>query len=82
MSNVPDFLGSYDDPEIGLLIESRRVLRKNLTELIYQYDSAELDWNSSTRQAIASEITISANTIINITNYIEDISGYEEDDFE
>ena len=79
MANIPDFLGSYDDPEIGLLIESRRVLRSNLTELISQYDSAELDWNSSTRQSIASEITISANTIINITNYLEDIAGYDED---
>lgn len=79
MSNAPDFLGSYDDPEIGLLIESRRVLRSNLTELISQYDSAELDWNSATRQSIASEITISANTIINITNYLDDIAGFDED---
>jgi len=79
MTNVPDFLGSYDDPEIGLLIESRRVLRSNLTELTSQFDSAGLDWNSSTRQQLASEITISANAIINITNYIEDISGYDED---
>jgi hypothetical protein len=79
MTNVPDFLGSYDDPELGLLIESRRVLRLNLTELISQFDSAELDWNSSTRQNLASEITISANAIINITNYIEDISGFDED---
>ncbi len=79
MNKIPDFLGSYDDPELGLLIESRRVLRSNLGELISQYDSAELDWNSSTRQTIASEITISANTIINITNYLEDISGFDDD---
>lgn len=78
MANLPDFLGSYDDPEIGLLIESRRVLRSNLAELITQYDSAERDWNSTSRQSIASEITISANTIINITNYLEDIAGFDD----
>ena len=79
MNKIPDFLGSYDDPEIGLLIESRRVLRSNLGELISQYDSAELDWNSSTRQSISSEITVSTNAIINITNYLEDISGFDDD---
>lgn len=80
MANIPDFLGSYDDPELGLLIESRRVLRSNLAELITQYDSAERDWNSTSRQNIASEITISANTIINITNYLEDVAGFDEFD--
>jgi hypothetical protein len=79
VNKIPDFLGSYDDPEIGLLIESRRVLRNNLGELISQYDSAELDWNSNTRQSISSEITVSANAIINITNYLEDISGFDDD---
>ena len=77
--NNPDFLSSYDDPELGLLIESRRILRSNLAELIAQYDSAELDWNSSTRQNIAREVTVSAETVINITNYIEDIAGFDED---
>ena len=80
MANIPDFLGSYDDLELGLLIESRRVLRSNLAELITQYDSAERDWNSTSRQNIASEITISANTIINITNYLEDVAGFDEFD--
>jgi hypothetical protein len=54
-------------------------LRNNLGELISQYDSAELDWNSNTRQSISSEITVSANAIINITNYLEDISGFDDD---
>ena len=79
MSSVPDFLESYDDPEIGLLIEARRILRLNITELISQFDSAERDWNSSARQSISLEIAKNADTIINISNYIEEISGMDED---
>lgn len=75
MSDIKEILGSYDDPEMGLVYESRDIIRTNLTDLIVQYKSAERDWNSTTRQAIALEINKNVTTLIGIRQFLE----YEEE---
>ena len=75
MSDIKEILGSYDDPEMGLVYESRDIIRTNLTDLIVQYKSAERDWNSSARQSIALEINKNVTTLIGIRQFLE----YEEE---
>ena len=75
MSDIKEVLGSYDDPEMGWVYESRDFIRTNLTDLIVQYKSAERDWNSSARQSIALEINKNVTTLIGIRQFLE----YEEE---
>lgn len=62
---------NYSDETLDLLKRCLFIFRQNTRELCDIYENAKIDWNSTTRQDIAQQLSTMLDNLMSLENFFQ-----------